>query len=91
MYKAHVLLLFSSSSSLTSSSSCSSSTHSPFHHAALCSMHPMRALFLIPRNPPPRLKAPKKWLALISMELYCSTCVPVPYFPLQDPKVHQFH
>lgn len=28
---------------------------------ALCEMHPMRALFLIPRNPPPRLKS-KKWL-----------------------------
>ncbi|XP_054557914.1 mitogen-activated protein kinase kinase kinase kinase 4 isoform X29 [Talpa occidentalis] len=26
----------------------------------LCDMHPMRALFLIPRNPPPRLKS-KKW------------------------------
>lgn len=28
--------------------------------AALCDMHPMRALFLIPRNPPPKLKS-KKW------------------------------
>ena len=28
--------------------------------AALCDLHPMRALFLIPRNPPPRLKS-KKW------------------------------
>lgn len=28
--------------------------------AALCDMHPMRALFLIPRNPAPRLKS-KKW------------------------------
>uniref|UniRef100_A0A2K6CIY5 non-specific serine/threonine protein kinase n=1 Tax=Macaca nemestrina TaxID=9545 RepID=A0A2K6CIY5_MACNE len=27
---------------------------------SLCDMHPMRALFLIPRNPPPRLKS-KKW------------------------------
>ncbi|XP_077772858.1 misshapen-like kinase 1 isoform X6 [Podarcis muralis] len=26
----------------------------------LCDMHPMRALFLIPRNPPPKLKS-KKW------------------------------
>ncbi|XP_065178449.1 misshapen-like kinase 1 [Sycon ciliatum] len=26
----------------------------------LCSIHPMRALFLIPRNPPPRLKS-RKW------------------------------
>ena len=33
----------------------------PLHYAALCSMHPMRALFLIPRNPPPRLKQTKKW------------------------------
>uniref|UniRef100_A0A3B4E106 non-specific serine/threonine protein kinase n=1 Tax=Pygocentrus nattereri TaxID=42514 RepID=A0A3B4E106_PYGNA len=29
-------------------------------HPALCDMHPMRALFLIPRNPPPRLKS-KTW------------------------------
>lgn len=32
----------------------------PPHVPALCDMHPMRALFLIPRNPPPRLKS-KKW------------------------------
>lgn len=31
-----------------------------FDISALCDMHPMRALFLIPRNPPPRLKS-KKW------------------------------
>lgn len=36
---------------------------------ALCSMHPMRALFLIPRNPPPRLKQLKKWL----VELFIRT------------------
>lgn len=29
--------------------------------AALCDMHPMRALFLIPRNPAPRLKSKKWW------------------------------
>nr|XP_032632665.1 misshapen-like kinase 1 [Chelonoidis abingdonii] len=35
---------------------------SPAHclSPALCDMHPMRALFLIPRNPPPKLKS-KKW------------------------------
>jgi len=30
---------------------------------ALCEMHPMRALFLIPRNPPPKLKT-RKWSVL---------------------------
>lgn len=30
-------------------------------HPPLCDMHPMRALILIPRNPPPRLKATRKW------------------------------
>lgn len=31
--------------------------------SALCDMHPMRALFLIPRSPPPRLKS-RKWYNL---------------------------
>jgi len=34
--------------------------------AALCDMHPMRALFLIPRNPPPRLKSKKWWFVMLS-------------------------
>lgn len=32
-------------------------------YSALCDMHPMRALFLIPRNPSPKLKT-KKWWAV---------------------------
>ncbi|CEF64237.1 Mitogen-activated protein kinase kinase kinase kinase 4 [Strongyloides ratti] len=30
-------------------------------HPPLCDMHPMRALFLIPRNPAPKLKKGRKW------------------------------
>jgi len=31
------------------------------YFTALCELHPMRALFLIPRNPPPRLRTKKWW------------------------------
>lgn len=37
---------------------------------ALCDMHPMRALFLIPRNPPPRLKSKKLWAKFLTYILY---------------------
>ncbi len=33
-------------------------------YLALCEMHPMRALFLIPRNVAPRLKS--KWFVLFN-------------------------
>jgi serine/threonine protein kinase len=43
----------------------------------LCDMHPMRALFLIPRNPPPRLKS-KRWNSkfknFIETVLVCFVC-----------------
>ena len=43
-------------------SSCLDSSHpSVFHRTALCDMHPMRALFLIPRSEPPKLKSKKAW------------------------------
>ncbi|ELT89576.1 hypothetical protein CAPTEDRAFT_194253, partial [Capitella teleta] len=38
----------------------------------LCDMHPMRALFLIPRNPPPRLKS-KKWSK--KLHSFCEACL----------------
>ena len=38
-----------------------SSQRSVFHRTALCDMHPMRALFLIPRSEPPKLKSKKAW------------------------------
>jgi len=40
----------------------------------LCDMHPMRALFLIPRNPPPRLKS-KKWSKKFHRFIYPSYLV----------------
>lgn len=36
---------------------------------ALCDMHPMRALFLIPRNAPPRLKSNRWWVVTVCMIL----------------------
>ncbi|CAC5411946.1 TRAF2 and NCK-interacting protein kinase,Mitogen-activated protein kinase kinase kinase kinase 5,Germinal center kinase 1,Serine/threonine-protein kinase svkA,Serine/threonine-protein kinase mig-15,Mitogen-activated protein kinase kinase kinase kinase 4,Serine/threonine-protein kinase hippo,Serine/threonine-protein kinase pakB,Serine/threonine-protein kinase dst2,Serine/threonine-protein kinase 4 homolog B,STE20-like serine/threonine-protein kinase,Serine/threonine-protein kinase 10,Serine/threonine-protei len=38
----------------------------------LCDMHPMRALFLIPRNPPPRLKS-SKWSS--RFQNFVETCL----------------
>ena len=38
--------------------------------SALCDMHPMRALFLIPRNPQPKLKT-KKWSVLMHTNNKC--------------------
>ncbi|VDM74502.1 unnamed protein product [Strongylus vulgaris] len=40
-------------------------------HPPLCDMHPMRALFLIPRNPPPRLKRSKKWTKKFESFIVC--------------------
>lgn len=42
-------------------------------HPPLCDMHPMRALFLIPRNPPPRLnkKSSKKWTKKFDSFIEC--------------------
>uniref|UniRef100_A0A8C2BKW0 non-specific serine/threonine protein kinase n=1 Tax=Cyprinus carpio TaxID=7962 RepID=A0A8C2BKW0_CYPCA len=38
----------------------------------LCDMHPMRALFLIPRNPPPKLKS-KKWSK--KFQMFVDSCL----------------
>ncbi|ETN75322.1 hypothetical protein NECAME_12461 [Necator americanus] len=44
-------------------------------HPPLCDMHPMRALFLIPRNPPPRLKRSKKWTKKFESFIGCKYVV----------------
>lgn len=47
---------------------------------ALCDMHPMRALFLIPRNPAPRLKSKKWWVPLSLFTKVTKTRPPVQSF-----------